>query len=301
MGPARSTGVSVVIPAHNAARFLRDAIDSVLDQEALLEVLVVDDGSTDDTATIAAGYGPPVRCLSQPNQGVAVARNLGIEASRGGLVAFLDADDTWLPSKLARQVAALVGQPDHGLCYSAFLVVDSNLDCVEVRHSDRRGSAFEDLLTRGNVVGSVCTVLCERALLERVGGFDATLSQCADWDMWVRLAEITEFLYVDEPLVTYRQHASNMSRDARLLEKDSVRVLEKGFALPGVTAELRARRRRALGRNDMALAGTYYRAGLWRDFLRCAARALARDPHLVGRLAAYPIRAARRQRGRGDG
>jgi len=282
--------VSVVVPAFNAAAYLPAAIRSVVDQGVSdLEIVVVDDGSTDGTERLMEAQAGPVRYLRQPNQGVAVARNRGIEVSRGRYVAFLDADDTWLPRKLERQLARLAGQPAR-LCYSAFVVVDSRMAPREVRRSRRRGTALEDLLTLGNVVGSICTVLCERELLQAGGGFDPTLSQCADWDMWVRLAARTEFLYLDEPLVTYRQHEANMSRNAHLLETDSRRVLDKGFAMAELPPALRGRRRSALARNDMVLAGTYFQAGLYRDFLRCAARSLLRDPAQAGYLLTYPRR-----------
>ena len=106
---------------------------------------------------------------------------------------------------------------------------------------------------------------------------------------------MTEFLYLDEPLVTYRQHSSNMSRDPELLERDSVRVLEKGFSLPGIPASVRARRYAALARNYMVLAGTYFHAGRYRDFLRCAMRAASLDARQLGYLAAFPGRIVRRR------
>jgi glycosyltransferase involved in cell wall biosynthesis len=286
--------VSVVIPAYNAAGYLSASIASALEQAGVLEILVVDDGSTDDTERVAAPFGPPVRVIQQANRGVGAARNRGIEESRGRYVAFLDADDTWLPGKLAKQLDALRGVPSCGLCYSAFTVVGEGLEPLEIRRSVRRASTLEDLLTRGNVVGSICTVLCERRLLEQAGGFDEALSQCADWDMWVRLAGLTEFLYVDEPLATYRLHGGNMSRNARLLESDSLRVLEKGFGLPGLPAGLRKKRRSAFARNDMVLAGTYFHARLWRDALRCAARGLRRDPVQVTYFLRYPLRLIQR-------
>ena len=289
--------VSVVIPCFNAAKFLPAAIDSVLSQDFRdVEVLVVDDGSTDGTELLMVGRGSPVRYLRQANAGVSVARNHGIAESRGRLVAFLDADDTWLAGKLSKQVAALDSCPSCRVCYSAFVVVDWELRPLEIRRSVRGASTLESLLTCGNVVGSVCTVVGERSLLTSAGSFDASLSQCADWDLWVRLAASTEFLYLDEPLVTYRQHDRNMSRDARLLEADSLRVLEKGFSLPALPARLQAARRRAFARNDMVLAGTYYRARMWRDFLRCAGRSLSRDPFQAGRLLGYPVRLAARWR-----
>jgi hypothetical protein len=138
--------------------------------------------------------------------------------------------------------------------------------------------------------------LCERSLFEKTGGFDPALSQCADWDMWVRLATLTEFLYLDEPTVTYRQHGSNMSGNASLLESDSLRVLEKGFDMLEATDSLRAKRRAAFARNDMVLAGTYFHARLYRDFLRCAARSVAMDFRQLAYLAGFPLRIMKRAR-----
>jgi glycosyltransferase involved in cell wall biosynthesis len=291
----RMVEVSVVIPSYNSARYLPQAIDSVLAQGFRdLEVLVVDDGSTDDTGDVMKRYGPPVRYIQQSNSGVAVARNRGIEESQGRYVAFLDADDTWLEHKLEKQLAALEAYPDCGLCYSAFTAVGADLTPLYVGRSNRRGAAFEDLLMRGNVVGSICSVLCERKLLADTGGFDASLSQCADWDMWVRLAAHTDFIYLDSELVTYRQHDTNMSRNAPLLERDSLRVLGKGFAMPHLSDRLRECRRRAFGRNYMVLAGTYFHAGLYGDFVRCAALAIKLDTRQLGRLVGFPVRALRR-------
>jgi hypothetical protein len=138
-------------------------------------------------------------------------------------------------------------------------------------------------------------MVCESSLFSVIGGFDPDLSQGADWDMWIRLATVTEFLYLDEPLVNYRQHASNMSRYPELLERDSLRVLEKGFSLPGVPAAVRAQRRAAFGRNYMVLAGTYFYARHYRDFVRCLLRARPLDPWQVRYLAGFPSRSIRRR------
>lgn len=289
--------VSVIIPTYNSARYVVDAVESVLAQTYRdFEVIVIDDGSTDETPEVMKRYGAPVRYLRQENAGVAAARNRGIAESRGRYIAFLDADDTWFPEKLERQMAALAGSGGARACYSAFLEVKDDLSPVGVRRSDRRGSAIEDLLLRGNVIGSICTVVAERALFESVGGFDPVLSQCADWDMWVRLAAETEFVYLDEPLVTYRQHGSNMSRNAPLLEFDSLRVLDKGFALPDLPEAVRSRRKQAYARNYMVLAGTYFHARLRRDFARCALRAIGLDFRQTAYLLGFPWRMAMRRR-----
>jgi glycosyltransferase involved in cell wall biosynthesis len=287
--------VSVVIPTYNSARYVGQAVDSVLAQGFEdLEVIVVDDGSTDDTAEVIGAKGAPVRYLHQANRGVSVARNHGIAECSGRYVAFLDADDVWAPQKLTKQVEALRGATTERVCYSAFLATDPDLNPIEVRRRGLVGTALETLLVHGNVVGGGSTVLCERELFDEAGGFDPHLSQCADWDMWVRLAARTEFLYLDEPLVSYRQHELSMSSDPRLLEDDSVRVLEKGFAMSGMPPTVAAQRRRALARNYMVLAGTYFQARRYRDFARCAARSVSLDPRRVGYLAGFPLRVARR-------
>lgn len=289
--------VSVVIPSYNSAAYLPQAVDSVLAQTFRdVEVLVIDDGSTDDTAAVMGRYGEPVRYIRQPNGGVSRARNRGIEESRGRYVAFLDADDTWFPQKLERQLSALDGKTDYRVCYSGFVRVDSNLAPLGVHRGNPAGATLAGLLTQGNQVGSICTVLVDRSLFDRTGGFDPQLSQCADWDMWVRLAVHTPFLYVDESLVTYRQHGENMSRSAPLLERDSVRVLEKGFAMPELPAAVRARQSAAFAWNWMVLAGCYYHARRWRDFFRCVARSLALDLRQARYLLQFPARLWQRRR-----
>jgi glycosyltransferase involved in cell wall biosynthesis len=289
--------VSVVIPTYNSARYAAEAVESVLAQTFEdLEVIVVDDGSTDDTAEVIGSMASPVRYLHQPNSGVSVARNHGIEESTGRYVALLDADDTWLPEKLSKQIEALRGAPGYRLCYTALMITDADLSPIGVREAGFAGTALETLLLQGNIVGGgSSTVLCERDLFGEIGGFDPDLSQCADWDMWIRLASLTDFLYLSEPLVRYRQHGESMSNDPQLLEKDSVRVLEKGFQTPGIEPQVAARRQHALARNDMVLAGTYFQARRYRDFARCAVRSVSRDPRRAKYLAAYPIRAVKRR------
>jgi glycosyltransferase involved in cell wall biosynthesis len=287
--------VSVIIPSYNSAKYLGDAVDSVLSQAFRdFEVIVIDDGSTDNTEALIRGYGEAVRYIRQRNAGVAAARNRGINESRGHYVAFLDADDTWHPNKLQEQVTALRKNPGYLACYTAFTVVGSDLTPLRNIRKKRPGKTLEDLLLLGNVVGSICTFLCERSLFEIAGGFDPLLSQCADWDMWVRIAGRTEFLYLDVPLATYRQHSANMSRDAALLERDSLRVLEKGFGMTGLDDTLRMRRRAAFARNYMVLAGTYFHARCYGEFVRCAARSVGMDIRQLGRLTGFPVRALRR-------
>jgi glycosyltransferase involved in cell wall biosynthesis len=289
--------VSVVIPAFNAARYVGQAVDSALAQTLKsVEVIVVDDGSRDATAAVLAGYGERLRVLRQDNAGVSVARNRGIAASRGRYVAFLDADDLWLPEKLERQVEVLAGRGGARACYTRFTAVDSELRPSVYRWQPGPRARLEDLLLRGNVVSAgASTVLCEHSLIDEVGGFDPELSLCADWDLWVRIAAATELTYIGEPLVVYRRHPTSMSRSVRTLERESLQLLNRTFDRPDLPASLRERRRRALGRNYMMLAGSYSRAGLVREAIRCGWKALGFDWLQAGRVLGLPLRAARRR------
>jgi glycosyltransferase involved in cell wall biosynthesis len=287
--------VSVIIPTYNCARFLKAAVDSVLAQSFRdFEILVVDDGSTDDTEDVMLRYCSPVHYLRQANKGVSAARNNGIAMSQGRYISFLDADDTYFPQKLERQLTALRTQRGYRACYSAFTVTDEQLKPQRANRGLRRDVGLEDLLIRGNVIGSLCTVLCERGVFTTTGGFDSAFSQCADWDMWIRVATHTRFTYLDEELVTYRMHGASMSRNVPLFERDSIAVLEKAFCNGCLPPALRTARAAAFGRAYTVLAGSYYHAGCYRDFARCAARAVALDVGQLRYMLAFPARALAR-------
>ena len=290
--------VSVVIPTYNSARYLTEAVDSVLAQTFRnIEVIVIDDGSTDDTELVMRRYAAPVKYIRQENTGVSGARNTGIRESSGRYIAFIDADDVWHPQKLERQMAVLWrARSERRACYCAFTVTDPNLVPSEISRSSRTGPLLDDLLLSGNVVGTPSTVICERSLFEEVGCFDPALSQCADWELWVRLSLRTDFCYLDEPLVYYRLHDSNMSASAKLLERDSLRVLGKAFSMSELPAALLARRRSAFARNYMVIAGTYLHSRKYVNSARCAARAVLLDFHQLTYLMAFPLRVTARMR-----
>jgi glycosyltransferase involved in cell wall biosynthesis len=269
--------VSVVIPTFNAAAFLRGALESVFTQTfSDHEIIVVDDGSTDETAEVLGSLPGPLRLLRQQNQGVSRARNRGVSESRAPWVAFLDADDLWLPRKLERQMDALRGQPDRAVCATAFTVVDERLEPIE-RRGCSPGPDLRDLLLQGNLIGTPSTVVCRRSLVLEAGGFDESLSQCADWDLWLRLRRRSPFVCLNESLVLYRTHATNMSRSVRLLERDSVKMLEGFFARGSSEPGIGNLRDQSLASNWRVLAGSYWRAGHRLRALLCACRSLLRD------------------------
>ena len=295
---SRST-ISVVIPAYNAGHTLSAALDSVLAQtHPPDEVIVVDDGSTDATATIAGAYGSPVRCMSLTNSGVARARNAGIAAARGDLVAFLDADDVWLPEKLARQTELMDARPDVGLCFTAVKRADENLVPIEILPARDYEDFCEALLLFSNVVQtSSSTSVVRRDLLAHCGGYDPRFSQCADWDLAIRLSLLTTFAPIDEPLVIYRASPTNMSSDIRLLEKDTFAVLDAFYARDAA-APYRPLRARVYANHWLIVSGSYLHAGHRRDAARTLAHAVRTRPGSIRRAAEWPARVARRRLGR---
>ena len=213
--------VSVIMPAHDAAAFVGEAIDSVLAQTfSDWELLVVDDGSTDGTAEVVAAYDDPrLRLLAIEHTGLpAVARNRGLAASESRYVAFLDADDLWRPQKLARQVAVADSRPEVGLVHTNFeRLRDGVLEpIVPVAGLTESGPQFVRLAVGNYIANS--SVLIRRDILTRHGAFDEDprLRGTEDFELWLRLAPHTTFAYVDEPLLVYRLHTSNLGRGEQM-------------------------------------------------------------------------------------
>lgn len=229
--------VDVVIPVYNGAPFIEKALRSVLDQELLPErIIVVDDGSTDDTAVIVRGVRGevPICYLHKENGGLSSARNAGVRACTARYVAFLDADDEWCPNKLTEQLALFEGSgfPDLAAVYCRYDVIDENSNPVRECHivepdPGNRGAIFERLLAGNVITGSGSGILVKREALLAVGDFDETLSACEDWDMWLRLARQYRFDYVAEKLVSIRRHGANLQKDKVLMFENALAFYNK--------------------------------------------------------------------------
>lgn len=216
------SSVSVIIPAYNAASYIHRALESALQQtHPPLEILVIDDGSADDTAEVVSAYPPPVRLLRQPNSGPAAARNRGAKEARGAWLAFLDSDDTWMPRKLERQLAAA---NDSGVG-----IVANPTVTTEHLFADAQGNRppsseidFEALWRQNCLVTS--SVLIRKAAFEKAGGFDTDLFCAEDYNLWLKIAHAGwKVLLLHERLCQWTPAEGNLtSQLERFLEQSLI-------------------------------------------------------------------------------
>ncbi len=256
--------VSIVIPAYNAGDWIDQAIQSVLGQSYdNFEIVVVDDGSTDDTSTVVQQYGDPVRYVWKENGGSASARNRGIAEAQGTYIAFLDADDVWHPAKLARQMDVHEQEASPAWSYTDVELIDTRSGALIHRKSAVRehpeGDVLDQLITGNFIVAS--TVLVHRRVFDAVGRFDeSSLHRISeDWDMWLRIAAQYPVRYIDAPLVQMHQHAERKTEAMNLEHALSSRkaIIEKA---------MQRNPARLAGRRDHALANLYVNLGRkWMD------------------------------------
>ena len=230
----RSPLVSIVITCFNYGKFIKQAIDSALEQTySSVEIVIVNDGSTDNTDEVVANYLnlDNVKYIKQQNAGQTKAKNTGINNSSGDFIAFLDADDAWETEKLAKQVI-LFSNEAVGVVYSRSRYIDEQGNAFYVPKSGnkyllpKRGKVTDHLLLDNFVPFSSSIV--RRGCFDRCGVFDESLQMGIDWDLWLRLSTIYEFDFVDEPLLIYRVgHAGQMSKNLELRQRCSDRIMSK--------------------------------------------------------------------------
>jgi glycosyltransferase involved in cell wall biosynthesis len=217
-------GVSVVVPVYNGASFLAECLVSILQQIPLpAEIIVVDDGSTDDTPQVAAKFGDQIRYLHQQNQGPGAARNLGLSIAAGEFIGFLDADDRWHPDKLQIQIALLQQDSDR----------DGVWGMCQIMNTVSRGI---DGQYRFQSSGSPCRMvqlgafLFHRRVLERVNGFNVSRYQGEDFDLINRIEKSGMCLYRhDDVVVEYRRHDSNLTNNVQQAKVDLLAVLKRNL------------------------------------------------------------------------
>ena len=255
--------VSVIIPNYNYARYLKEAIKSVQAQTySNTEIIVVNNGSTDDSLYLLQQFGSQITLINQENLGQAGARNSGLTAAKGDLIAFLDADDIWESDKLEKQIRLIT--PDTELVYSGISRFRDESGQIEsVLFPQFKGDChhyFTDLTAVSIVLSGESTSLFTRNLLERVGNFDPELNSASGWDFFRRCSILTNFDFIREPLTNYRVHSSNMSNSSPNNISDIRKAYRKLFSdhLWMLSVD---QKKRIVIRLEMSFIKTYIREG----------------------------------------
>ena len=220
--------ISVIIPTCNRAHLLPRCLDSVISQELKpLEIIVVDDGSTDATRDLVQRDYPGVKLISQENKGVSAARNAGIGAAGGDWLAFLDSDDAWLPGKLKRQMQAVRKSPGIGIVHTEEIWIRNGVRVnPHLKHRKYGGSIFKYCLPL--CVISPSSVMIRRRVFDRVGLFDETLPVCEDYDLWLRICARMPVAFVRDPLLTkYGGHPDQLSTRYWGMDRFRIRSLDR--------------------------------------------------------------------------
>ncbi|WP_457673034.1 glycosyltransferase family 2 protein [Thiolapillus sp.] len=221
--------ISVVIPNYNYEQYVGEALDSVLAQSfPAHEIIVVDDGSTDNSVQVISAYGDKVRLIEQPNQHLSAARNTGINAATGNWIALLDSDDLWHPLKLELQVRALEQHPDWAFVSSQPDESDDFPQPLEVVSApEARAIDIRDFITKNQMSGS--DALIRKDCFNDTGLFDTSLKSCEDRDMWHRLTRLYKGGQLQLPLYQYRKHPLQMNHNIDVMIDTRKTVIERLF------------------------------------------------------------------------
>ncbi len=287
---AAESRIDVILPAYNGAKVIGRAIDSALSQAGVqLRVVVVDDGSRDDSEAIARSYGGRVEVISQANRGVSGARNTGLAACTSPYVALLDQDDVWKPGKLRRQLDLLQAHPAVGLVFTDMVrhtedgtvLEDGYLPTTPAYASESREplgdraflmpGSFAGAVMRYNFV-SPSTVLARAEALRSIGGFDESLRLCDDAECWLRLLRDWRAIAIEEPLVRSLVWEGNASLRTQQMVRERIQIAEKTFArpelyAPGTVAYFQKERAVSFYRLGVAVLREGDAAGARRHFL----------------------------------
>lgn len=225
--------ISVIIPAYNCARYLDGAIQSVINQSFKdIEIIVIDDGSTDNTADIIKPFTGHIKYYRQENKGAASARNHGIKLSSGKYIAFLDSDDLWEPHKLAAQLNILENQPDFPVVHTNASTIDQDgnmiLKSANEKRQSHNGMIFEEFFLKNISVILTSSAIIDRKCLETTGLFDDAFPVLQDYDFFLRLSWSHPVFFIKEPLVKYRVRPYSLTRTNAMRNiHDSEKILEK--------------------------------------------------------------------------
>lgn len=228
----KDTLVSVIIPAYKAGQYIEETVQGVLNQtHTNFELIIVDDGSPDNQTEIIAPIAASdhrIQYIKQKNGGVSSARNHGFRLSKGSFLAFLDADDIWLPNNLELKLAKFSSDTDFGLVHSDMAIMDGDSKLTGETKSGKEGYILDDLLSwNGTCVPTPSSILVKREVVEKVGHFDLKLSNAADQEFFFRVAKAYKIGRVPEVTWWYRVHDNNMHSNIPVMEKDALLAYQR--------------------------------------------------------------------------
>ena len=274
--------VSVIIPTYNREKFVGRAIESVLNQTYKdYEIIVVDDGSMDNTKSVLAQFDNKIQYVYQENHGISGARNRGIQESKGEYIAFLDSDDVWIPEKLTIQVDILNKNRNVGLVYSKLAILDEKGKKCGMKPEENTGRNFLELIKIGGDIPT-SAVMVRRECFDKVGLFDNTLPPMEDFDMWLRISRFYDIYEITgRILANYYWHDGQITSNKIKVYDGTVRLQKKIYRnykdLPNVPVELLIRR---IVENQYMLSKSYNDEKFYWKSLRPALAAIFRFPHL---------------------
>ena len=238
MAKSKKVFVSVIIPTFNRADWIKYAIDSVLNQTySNFELIIVDDGSTDNTRDVIAQYGDSIRYFFQENKGPAAARNLGIINARGSYICFLDSDDQWLKQKLEEQIKLVVVNPEIKVCYTNEIWIRRGVR-VNPRKIHQKFSGWIYQRCLPLCIISPSSVMVHQHVFEKVGLFDEKMTVCEDYDLWLRVSHHYPITFIEKPLIIkYGGHEDQLSRKFWGMDIYRVQAMEKMLQQYDLTPE----------------------------------------------------------------
>jgi len=221
--------VSIIIPVYNGEKYISDTIQSVIDQTYKnWELIIVDDGSTDNTAEIVKQFNDSrISYIKKNNTGVSDTRNVGAMISKGEILSFLDADDIWLPENLEKKIEKLINEPKYVLVTSTMYIWDERHDYKTCETTKINFLDDCEKFRKLMAITIPTSAIMHKEYFFVVGMFDTNISTSADFDLAIRLRELGEFGYLDEPLVLYRSHPSQMHNNIALYKHDMIYILKK--------------------------------------------------------------------------
>ncbi|MBA3691926.1 MAG: glycosyltransferase family 2 protein [Acidobacteria bacterium] len=288
--------VSVVIPTYNYAHFIAEAVESVLAQTfPIFEIIVVDDGSSDNTEEIIVKFGDKVKYIKQNNGGVGLARNTGVKNSGGEFIAFLDADDIWFPQKIEHQIQLFQTDDKIGLITTGMREFYQKGKTVHIYSDGKNGWCAESLLLlEPVVVGPGSTTLVKREVFEQIGGFDETkeLHPWEDWEFCYRVAREFRLAFLPEILVEYRNHGGNGHLQIPRFERAMNLAFEKIFNDNAL--EIQKLKGQSYGNLHKILAGSYFQNRHYGKFIKHSLKSVWLMPKNISHFLAFPLRRFRR-------